>query len=177
MDILTLNWLIGIGTVLMHVGVVALVVLYFIRDARLETLVVRSALPLSFLLASFSVAMSLVYSEYFGIIPCGLCWLTRIFIYPQAILFAIAMWKKDMSIALYSIALSVPGVLVGLYHHYLQMGGGSVLPCPAAGEADCAKRFLFEFGYVTFPLVGATTFVLIIVLMMFVMRAQRAAQA
>lgn len=173
MDFFTLNWLLGIATLLMHVAILGLVALYFVRDVRLEGLVVRFALPLGFLLAGAGVVISLVYSEYFGLVPCGLCWLGRVFLYPQAIIFLIASWKRDVGVSLYAIALSIPGLLIALYQHYLQMGGAGVLPCPASGESDCAKRFLFEFDYITFPLIGATTFALIIVLMLFLRRAAR----
>lgn len=94
--------------------------------------------------------------------------------YPQAVLFAIALFIKDAKAALYSIWLSVFGAGIALYQHYLQMGGHDVLPCPASGAGDCAKRFLFEFGYVTFPLVAFSLFVFLIVLMLFVRRRARA---
>ena len=170
MSLETLNTLIGTATVLAQIATLGLIALYFMREPKFEKLLVRGALLISFLFATFGVVMSLVYSEYFGIIPCGLCWLGRIFLYPQAIMFAIASWKRDANIAFYSIALSVCGLLVSLYHHNLQMGGASVLPCPASGAGDCAQRFLFEYGYVTFPLVGATSFALLIALMLFVRR-------
>lgn len=173
MTVATLNYLISIATVLMQIVSVALIFLYFSREKKIEQLIVRYALTLSFLLSLSGVVMSLVYSEYFGIIPCGLCWLSRVFLYPQAVLFLIAAWKKDMKIALYSMALSTFGFLISIYHHYIQMGGDSVLPCPASGVSDCAKRFIFEFGYVTFPLIGATTFAFIMILMFFVMRAEK----
>lgn len=175
MDILELNYFVALGTILLQGATLALIVLYIMKDERAERRVVAVALPLSFLVSSFAVVMSLVYSEYFGVIPCGLCWLSRAFLYPQAVLFGIASWTKDAKIALYSLALSVIGLLISLYHHYLQMGGDSVLPCPASGAGDCAKRIIFEFGYITFPLIGATTFAFILVLMLFVMRANRRA--
>lgn len=170
MTVATLNYLIGVSTVLMQIVSVGLIALYFLREETFGRLVAKYALIISFSLAFGGVVMSLVYSEYFGIVPCGLCWLSRIALYPQALIFFIAVWKKDTEVALYAIALSLFGLAVSVYHHYIQMGGTSVLPCPASGVSDCAKRFMFEFGYVTFPLVGATTFVLIIILMVFVMR-------
>jgi len=39
-----------------------------------------------------SVALSLVYSDYFGFIPCSLCWLQRIALYPQALLPSLQSW-------------------------------------------------------------------------------------
>lgn len=171
MDILTLNWLVGTGTVLLQVAVVALIVLYIAHDQTMERYIARIAIPVAFAFSVLALVMSLVYSEYFGVVPCALCWFSRAFMYPQVVLFAIAAWKRDANIALYSIALSTVGLAISLYHHILQMNVGA-LPCPASG-GDCAKRIIFEYGYVTFPVVGATLFATFIILMFFVRRASR----
>lgn len=102
-----------------------------------------------------AMIMAFIYSEVFGFVPCGLCWLMRITVFSQAVLLPFAIWKKDYSFALYGMVLSVIGTILGLYQHYLQMGGGELLPCPASG-GDCAKRILFEYGFMTFPLMGAS---------------------
>ena len=109
--------------------------------------------------------MTLVYSEIFGFIPCGLCWLQRVFLYPQTLLLAVALYRKDKTVALYGIALSIPGVFVSLYQHYLQMGGIEFITCPVTGVgADCAERILFEFGFMTFPLMSTFLFTFLIAL-------------
>lgn len=162
----TLNTLIGFGTLGMQLLAGALLVAYLLKEERVTVFVARVALPFSFLAASVSVVMTLIYSEYFGIVPCGLCWLQRVALYPQVLLFAIAWKVHDRTVALYSIALSVFGMVVALYQHYLQMGGGSVLPCPASGEADCAKRIMFEMGYITYPLSAFSLFALLTVVML-----------
>lgn len=174
MEVTALNHLVGIGTVILQMATALLLALYIARPAFFEApakLLGKHGLWLAFLFAGFITAMSLVYSEYFGMTPCGLCWLQRIFIFPQTVLFLIAAYIKDARAALYSIALSVLGGAVALYQHYLQMGGDSVLPCPASGEGDCAKRLIFEFGYITFPLVAFSAFAFLIVLMLYVRRA------
>ena len=173
----TLNYLIALGTIGMQVATVGLLVVFFFRKSPwavgITKVVSGSGLWLSLLLVIVGTALSLVYSEYFGILPCGLCWLQRVFLYPQLVLFALAAPKKDHYIADYSIVLSILGGAVALYQHYLQMGGTSTLPCPASGVADCAKRFLFEFDYITFPLVAFSSFALLFVIMLFV-RQKRA---
>lgn len=115
---------------------------------------------LLFLAGMFIATMftALVYSEVFGFIPCGLCWTMRIFVFSQAIMLPFAYIKRDNGFAYYGIILSIPGILIGLYQHYLQMGGAELLPCPAAG-GDCAKRILFEYGFMTFPLLGVSLLV------------------
>lgn len=173
MTLESLNLLVGIGTVAMQVAVVVLLVVLFTKEKALEQLMVRFAFPLSFLALASGLVMSLVYSEYFGILPCGLCWLSRVCMYSQVVLFGTALWRGERTIAWYALVLSVLGFILSVYHHYLQMGGTSSIPCPATGAGDCAKRFLFEFGYITMPLTGASLFALIAILMIFVIRSVR----
>ncbi len=178
MQILELNYWVALGTVLLEAATVLLLLAYFFPKNPLAefigTLAGKYGILIGLLSTLFAVVMSLVYSEYFGIDPCGLCWFQRIFMYPQALLFAVALFIKDSKAALYSIWLSVFGAGIALYQHYLQMGGTDVVPCPATGAGDCAKRFLFEFGYVTFPLVAFSLFAFLIILMLFVRRFARA---
>jgi len=175
----TINYLLSLATIAMQIAAAALFALYFLRRKFTDLednakLIGEWGLWLGFLLSAGGIVLSLFYSEVLGFAPCGLCWLQRVFLFPQAVLFAVALWKKDARVADYSIALSVLGAVVALYQHYIQMGGADVLPCPAtAGEAvDCAVRFLFEFGYITFPLMSFSLFAFLAVVMLFV-RARR----
>lgn len=159
-----LNFLLACATLISQIVFIALVLAYALRkkNALLEhffTATTSYALPFAFLLALGGTIMSLVYSEIFGFIPCGLCWMQRVFLYPQVILLGMALWKKDARIADYIIALSILGAIYALDQHFLQMGISSGLPCPASGDGDCAKRILFEFNYITFPLMSFTAFV------------------
>jgi len=173
MSLTTLNFFLGTATLGLQIGLIVLIALYFFRHDKIERIIVKFALLISFAFALVGMIMTLVYSEYFGIVPCGLCWLGRVFLYPQVVLLGIAAYRKDFAIAIYSIVLSTIGLVIALYTHYLQMGGSSVLPCPASGVSDCAKRYVFEYGYITLPLIGATLFVFLIVLMIFVVRTRR----
>lgn len=169
----SLNFILGLATLALQFVTLALVVLLVARKKHLALAeasrpVERWGLWIAFATTLGAVSMALYYSEVLGIIPCGLCWLMRIFMFSQVPLFALAAWRGDKNIADYSIVLSIFGIFLGFYQHYLQMGGASVLPCPASGNADCALRFMFEFGYITFPLMGASLFAFLIVLMLFV---------
>lgn len=169
------NFILALGTIFMQIGIVLLLFLYFFKkDSSILALVGKYGIHLVFLLSLGGVALSLTYSEIFGFVPCGLCWLQRIFLYPQLILSGVALIKKENRIADYLISLSVIGSVIALYQHYLQMGGTEIAGCPVVGAgADCAKRILFEFGYITFPLMSFTVFALIIVLMVVVRRSQK----
>jgi disulfide bond formation protein DsbB len=166
-----LNFLLASATLFSHVFFAVLVAAYFLRTKHAAVnsffqTAAQYALPFAFLLALGAMVLSLVYSEIFGFIPCGLCWMQRVFLYPQVVLLGMAWWKQDSKIADYIIALSILGALYALDQHFLQMGISSGLPCPASGNGDCAKRILFEFNYITFPLMSFTAFIWQIGLMM-----------
>jgi disulfide bond formation protein DsbB len=141
------------------------------KNKSLETIVRGYGLIIAFIVTLGSSVTTLIYSEIFGFIPCGLCWLQRVFLYPQVFLLALALYRKDKGIALYGIVLSIPGLVVSLYQHYLQIGGAEFITCPKAGaDANCAERILFEFGFMTFPLLSAILFTFLIVLYYYIHR-------
>jgi disulfide bond formation protein DsbB len=168
----TVNSLVGLGTLVAELVLVVLVVLYFKRDARLEAVVVHHAPVLVFLIAVIGTVLSLIYSEFFGILPCALCWFQRIFLYSGLVVAAVALYVRDTRAYRYLLPLSALGALTGLYHHALQMWGAGIMPCPASG-GDCAKRIIFEFGHVTFPWAAFVSFALIVILMLYVRRSTR----
>ena len=88
------------------------------------------------------------------------------FVYPQVILLGIALWKNDEHVRIYSGALAIIGGAIALYHSLLQMGlVPSLLCATGGGAASCAQRLVFEFGYVTLPLMSLSIFILIALLM------------
>lgn len=180
MSVETLNFLLALGTVGLQVGALALLALLTLRAGypafeRAAELVRAGGLWLAFALAFFGSVLTLVYSGIFGFPPCPLCWWQRVFLYSQAVLFAIAAWRKDVGITLYALVLSTLGLSVALYHHALQVLPSGSLPCPAEGAVSCAQRFLFEFGYITYPLMAASLFAFLIALLL-VLRAPRTPQ-
>jgi len=169
----TLNQLLAVGTVILQIAAVVLVIAYF--TSKKDTLMhffSKWGILVAFVVALVSTVLTLIYSDVFGFVPCGLCWLQRVFLYPQVVILGIALWKKHRGVADYIIGLSALGALVALYQHYLQMGGAEFIVCPTAGGADCAQRIVFEFGYITFPLMAFSTFLFLIVLMLFVRRGE-----
>lgn len=116
------------------------------------------------------VATTLLYSEYFGFVPCSLCWLQRIALYPQALLGSVAWRVRDaVYFPIYGIVLSVFGFGVAVYQYVYQMLpketiAAGALPCLADGTADCGTKVMEVFGFVTFPFLSAVTFAFLIVL-------------
>ena len=118
---------------------------------------------IGFVVSLVSVILSLVYSDIVGYVPCTLCWFQRIFLYPQVIIFGLALWKKTKDSELYCLVLSIIGAVIAGYHFYGQSINPSALPaCAASGGTSCAVRYFVEFGYVTIPMMAFTAFLLII---------------
>lgn len=145
-----------------------LVEYFFLKEKYLSPYVVDFGLWAVFLVGLAAASLSLTYSEYFGFVPCGLCWVERGFLYSLIVISGVALWKnwtgsRDAAIADYGIALSLVGAVISFYHHIGQMTGGTLVVCPTAGTgADCARRLVFEFDYITLPLMAFTTFVFFI---------------
>ncbi|GAB5601593.1 disulfide bond formation protein B [Thermus sp. FJN-A] len=59
---------------------------------------------------------SLYYSEVRLFLPCELCWYQRIFMYPQAVLLGLALWRQDLGVWPYSLALSLMGGSLSTLH-------------------------------------------------------------
>jgi disulfide bond formation protein DsbB len=127
----------------------------------------------------FGVLLTLVYSEYFGFVPCSLCWLQRVALYPQCMVAIVAWRVKDATFfPLYGIALSLFGTCVAIYQYIYQLLPkelltAGVMPCLADGTADCADKIMNVFGFVTFPFLSAVTFLFLIVIYLNMRRMHR----
>ncbi|HWO07082.1 MAG TPA: disulfide bond formation protein B [Candidatus Paceibacterota bacterium] len=175
MGLFVTNLYLGYAALGLQIATIALLAVFVVRArfetfTKLATIVGRWGLWLGFAAALFAALANQYYNQVLEIPPCDLCWWGRIFLYPQIILLGMAAWKRDSYMAEYSIVLSVIGAGISLYHHFLQMFPDS-LPCPATG-VSCAQRFLFEFGYITYPLMAFSLFAFLIIVMLFV-RARR----
>lgn len=124
------------------------------------------------LLVSFlATTGSLFYSEYALYNPCKLCWLQRIFMYPQFFLFLIAYFLNDKKVFNYSLFLSIIGFLIAFYHYLLQFGIVKNSSCPIVGySVSCVKQFVAEFGFVTIPLMAISAFLLLILYSLLVLK-------
>ncbi|MBX4200688.1 disulfide bond formation protein B [Candidatus Parcubacteria bacterium] len=166
------NKILALGTIAGQVLVVlGVVYLLFLRKKQFAvvTFIQKNALMLAFLISLASVLGSLFYSEIVGFPPCDLCWIQRIFMYPLVVVLGFATINKDRRLIKYALASSVIGALVSAYHNYMYYwNSGLDAFCQLGGtQVSCVKRYVFEFGYVTIPLMALTAFALIIMLLIF----------
>lgn len=106
---------------------------------------------------------SLYFSEFVGYVPCDLCWIQRIFMYPLIIIYGSAIIKKDSKIALPGLILSGIGMLIAIYHYGIQklpalndVGG-------FCGDVPCNLQYINYFGFITIPFLSAVAFIVIFI--------------
>lgn len=125
------------------------------------------ALRLGFLLSVVATFGSLAYAQVTGYPACILCWIQRIFMYPEVALFGLALWRNDRNVLPYTLFLAVLGGAVALYNwikDMLAMYTNISLACPVVpGLPTCDRIYIHEFGYITIAMLSLNAFVLIII--------------
>jgi disulfide bond formation protein DsbB len=169
----TFNLLYALGGLVLLLMTFVLTYDYFYKQSSLYTKFIESRVWIILFLVTWGgVATTLLYSEYFGFVPCSLCWLQRVALYPQALLLWPAIKLKERTFyPLYAGVLSFFGLLVAVYQYVYQMLpkemiAAGALPCLADGTADCSTKVMEVFGFVTFPFLSAVTFAFLIVIFM-----------
>lgn len=167
------NKLLAVGTFVSQILLVLIFVSYVVfkkRNGALFLFLKKHGLLLAFLVALVSMLSSLFYSNVAGFAPCNLCWFQRIFMYPLVFLLGLALYKKDTNITGYGILLASVGLAISFYHNAMYYSNGGLISlCELAGKSgvSCIKRYVFELGYVTIPMMALTGFILVILLLFF----------
>jgi disulfide bond formation protein DsbB len=142
------------------------------RSSSLLSWCARHGILLMLIVAAIAMTGSLFFSEIAQWVPCKDCWLQRICMYPQVVLLAIALWKKDSTVARYILALSIIGMVIAVDHYSDQVHaaffpqpdaeGVNILlkPCDASGVSCAQTQIQFAFGYITIPMMALSAFVL-----------------
>lgn len=120
-----------------------------------------------------ATAGSLYYSEVRGYTPCELCWIQRIFMYPLVIIYGVALWKKNISIALPGLILSGIGMFISAYHYSLQKIPSLHNAGGICGDIPCNLQYVNYFGFVTIPFQAGLAFIIIFSLHVYVLRKIR----
>lgn len=151
-----------------NLAALGLLIFFVIRrslfDRAMDWLGAR-AMGLGLLISGASTVGSLIYSEVVGFPACILCWIQRIFMYPQMFMFGLAVWRKERFIAPYMLSLALLGGLVALYQwvkDMLLVYTHTDLPCvEVAGLPSCDKIYVLELGYITIPMIALNAFILL----------------
>ncbi len=158
--------IIGLFTLVSNlIFAIVLIAIFIHADSRkhLYNFVHKYVLELIFFVLLGAVVGSLIYSDIVGFPPCDLCWWQRIFMYPQLVIVALAVYRKDKSIIDYLVPLSGMGALIALFQSLIQWGFsfGAAGGCAAVG-GECAKVYFMEYSYITIPFMSLSIFVYMI---------------
>jgi len=167
-----LTKLLAFATLSGNLAVVGLVIFFIVRRSLFDGMVAwlgARALWIGLIISAGSTFGSLIYSEVVGYPACILCWIQRLFMYPQFFLFGLALWRKERLIIPYMLMLSLIGAAVALYQwikDMLLLYSHTSIPCPAvSGLPSCDKIYVLEMGYITIPMIALNAFVLLAIVM------------
>ncbi len=148
------NTFAALGTIAIQIALVITVIGYFARAPFIRTVANNAGLLVASIF-SMSVIMSFIYQYGFGYEPCLLCWYQRIFIIPVALLAWTASLRTSRLLQNQVIILSGMGVLIALFHVIIDIFPTGLDVCGATGTS-CLVRYVYEFGYITIPMMSFT---------------------
>ncbi len=164
-----LNIILGLGAIVLQVlSVFTLILLFFAakKSNKFLEYIESHFILIGFLIALLSSLFSLVYSEVLHFLPCELCWLQRIFIFPQVFLFGVALWNKDRKVIRYALPLLCVGFLISVYQNFIYYFGNSNTICDTSG-VSCFQHLVSEFGgYISIPMLSLTSFFVLLTLLL-----------
>lgn len=163
-----LNLFLGAGAIALQVfSVLALGLLFFGPKKNIYLdFIDKHFLILSFLISLSASVFPLVYSEIIHFLPCVLCWWQRVFMFPLALMFAVALWDKDRRVIRYALPLLSAGFLISVYQNFFYyFGENSSAPCDASG-VSCYQHLVSDFGgYISIPMLALTAFFALLTLL------------
>ncbi len=120
---------------------------------------------LSWAIALASTLAVLFIGEIMGQEPCVLCWYQRAFMFPLAVILAVACYLSDFGIWRYALPLALFGWAFAAYHTLLV---GGVIPTalvPCGEGVSCTSDDMMIFSVVPIPLLSVGAFSAIIILL------------
>lgn len=131
---------------------------------RISASLVGYEIPFAWIAATTATVGSLYLSEVVHLIPCTYCWYQRIAMYPLVIILGVAWWRKDRSVAWFTVPLASIGLAISGWHYLVQqvpsLGGNS---CSVG--VPCNSMLVREFGFISIPYMAGSAFLLILALM------------
>lgn len=127
----------------------------------------RTWLPLfaAWVVALASALSALFIGEIMGQAPCNLCWYQRAFMFPLAILLAVAAWRSDSQARVYGLALAIPGLALAAFHSLVYEGILSEAIAPCGDRPSCSGSDMTVFGTLPLPLLSVVAFFAITMLL------------
>ena len=113
---------------------------------------------------------ALFIGEVMGQSPCVLCWFQRAFMFPLAVILAVACFVSDAGAWRYGLPVAVIGWLIAFYHMLIYSGvvPEDIEPCGAG--PSCSAADMTIAGGIPIPLLSLGAFTAVIALLTLVRR-------
>jgi len=121
------------------------------------------------LITSGAMFGSLYFSEVANFAPCKLCWYQRIAMYSTAIISFVAAFRRDNSVARYTIVLAPLGLIVSVYHYLLEWFP-SIETSVCSLDVPCTSIWFRELGFVTLCFMAGCAFIAVIAISLALIR-------
>lgn len=120
------------------------------------------------LAAVLAMGGSLFFSEVLGWLPCELCWIQRILMYPLTVILTVGILRDDRGVHLYALPLSLAGMGFSLMH-YLEVLK-VIDPGACKGPVPCSVDYLTPIltgplSFVKIPFLALVAFTIVSVMM------------
>ena len=145
--------LVALSIISIQIAMVVFLIIW-IRKPELLSKIYEHSRIILLLIFIPSVLGSLIYEYRFGYEPCLLCWYQRIAIFSVAILSLTGDIRTNKLLQKQVIIFSLLGLLVAIVHNYIDIVPTGIDICGAG--PSCLKRYIYEFGYVTIPMMSLT---------------------
>jgi len=123
---------------------------------------------LAWAIALVSTLAVLFIGEIMGQEPCVLCWYQRAFMFPLAVVLAVACYLPDPGIWRYGLPLALFGWAAAAWHTLLVAGVIEEALVPCGEGVSCTSADMMIFGVVPIPLLSVGAFSAIIILLLLV---------
>lgn len=120
----------------------------------------------AWLVALASSLGAIFIGEVLGKTPCILCWYQRAFMFPLAVVLAVASYRSDRQAWRYALPLAAIGWTIAAYHNLLFAGliPEAIQPCTDSGPS-CSSLDLNLVGFIPIPLLSLAAFSALTVLL------------
>lgn len=133
----------------------------------------KYGLYFAWLLSFIGSLLSLYFSDIRHFEPCHLCWYQRICLFPLVIILGMATYNGFRGIVPYVLPQVIIGLLFALYQIAIQeIPGWNPIDICGAGP-NCAEKVPIGLGPITIPMLSATGFFVIGLLLAFVWKSDR----
>ena len=145
--------LVALGTIGLQIAIGVFIILWITKSPLLAFIHRHShiIIAVGFIGAAL---VSLIYEYGFGYEPCLLCWYQRIAIFGIALLSLTSDIRENKTLQKQILLFSLLGLLVAVLHNYIDLVPNGLDICGTG--PSCLKRYIYEFGYITIPMMSFT---------------------